>query len=539
MLYVYICFNRLTICFNKYAYMLLMGDFNCRTGNLKDFHEYENNVPLLEEFDSIFDTRISARTSCDQVITSPGRRLVEFCKTYGMYIINGRLGRDASKGSFTYIGPNGCSLIYYLLLPKELFDCISEFCIETRTESTHLPVTVHFYIHKHRRIDDTNLPDEDVVKCENQFSRLPKHNNSYLENIRSLFTNSFIKELLAKIENARIFDINDVILSIVKLMQKPATPKVRKVKLTTQPWFDAECKTLRSSKLLLLRRFRKNRSPENLQNYIFARNSFKTKTEEKKNAYKEAKIDSLMASIDDSKSFWSKLKFLINKSNQANAAKITKQEWLSHFEKLFAGDSLDDPELFQNIEIDEPDDEIEHLIFNERISDDEIVHAVKHLKRGKSAGPDGILPEFFIDCIDTLLPVISKLFNRLFLNGIFPSCWSQSILFPLHKKGDINVPDNYRGISLLDVFGKNYTSIINRRITFYINIYGKVSDAQAGFREGYSTVDNAFILNALIQNHIVRKRSKLYVCFVDFKKAFDSVNRNKLWQVLKSNGIKR
>ena len=77
----------------------------------------------------------------------------------------------------------------------------------------------------------------------------------------------------------------------------------------------------------------------------------------------------------------------------------------------------------------------------------------------------------------------------MFLNGIFPSCWSQSILVPLHKKGDINVPDNYRGISLLDVFGKIYTSIINRGITFYFNIYGKVSDAQAGFREGYSTVD--------------------------------------------------
>ena len=61
---------------------------------------------------------------------------------------------------------------------------------------------------------------------------------------------------------------------------------------------------------------------------------------------------------------------------------------------------------------------------------------------------------FFIDCIDTLLLVISKLFNRLFLNGIVPSCWSQSILVPLHKKGDIIIPDNYRGISLLDVFGK-------------------------------------------------------------------------------------
>ena len=91
---------------------------------------------------------------------------------------------------------------------------------------------------------------------------------------------------------------------------------------------------------------------------------------------------------------------------------------------------------------------------------------------------------------------------------------------------------------MLDVFGKIYTSIINRSITFYVNLYGKISEAQAGFREGYSTIDNAFILNALIQNHITRKRSRLYVCFVDFQKAFDSINRRKLWYVLKTNGIK-
>ena len=519
------------------VYMLLMGDFNCRIGNLQDFYDFKNNVPDLEEFDSIFYGSITTRVSCDHVITSSGRRLVEFCKTYGIYIINGRLGRDANNGSFTYIGPNGCSVIDYLLLSQELFDCVTEFSIETRTESTHLPITVHFCMRKQVRVPDDTATADDGKIFEKKFSRLPKDINCYLENIKNAFTTDFLDEILVKIENATI-DVNEIIMCIVNTIQNAAIQKVSKVRSTSQPWFDNECKMLKTNKQLLLRRIRRNRSQENLQNYIVARNSFKIKIEEKKNAYKENKLDSLLASIDDSKSFWSKLKSLTSKSNQVNLSKLTKQEWLNHFEKLFSSDSLDDPELLRNIEVDEPDDEIEYLIFNERISDDEILHAVKHLKKGKSAGPDGILPEFFIECIDTLLPVISKLFNRLFMNGLFPTCWSHSILIPLHKKGDINNPDNYRGISLLDVFGKIYTSIINRRITFYINIYGKISDAQAGFREGYSTIDNAFILNALIQNHIMRKQSRLYVCFVDFKKAFDSVNRNKLWQVLKTNGIK-
>ena len=71
---------------------------------------------------------------------------------------------------------------------------------------------------------------------------------------------------------------------------------------------------------------------------------------------------------------------------------------------------------------------------------------------------------------------------------------------------------------MLDVFGKIYLSVINRRVTFYVDVYDKISEAQAGFREGYSTIDNAFILSAILQKYLNRKGGKFYVCFVDFKK---------------------
>ena len=144
----------------------------------------------------------------------------------------------------------------------------------------------------------------------------------------------------------------------------------------------------------------------------------------------------------------------------------------------------------------------------------------------------------FIHSIDVILPIIHKLFNRLFSYGEFPEAWSNSIIVPLHKKGDVNEPVNYRGILLLDIFGKLYASILNRRITFYTNIYNKITESQAGFHENYSTTDNAFILQTLINRYISRKGRKLYVAFVDFKQAFDKVNRNKLWSVLQKAGLK-
>ena len=114
----------------------------------------------------------------------------------------------------------------------------------------------------------------------------------------------------------------------------------------------------------------------------------------------------------------------------------------------------------------------------------------------------------FIHSINLILPIIHKVFNRPFSRGEFPEEWCDSIIIPLHKKGSLNDPANYRGISLLGIFGKIYTSVLNRRVTFYANLYNKISESHAGFRENHSTVDNAFVLQSLINKCISRKRYK-------------------------------
>ena len=58
---------------------------------------------------------------------------------------------------------------------------------------------------------------------------------------------------------------------------------------------------------------------------------------------------------------------------------------------------------------------------------------------------------------------------------------------------------------------------------------GKIAEEQSGFRTGHSTVDNMFVLYAFIQRYLLKKSGKLYVCFVDFRKAFDTINRSVLW----------
>ena len=123
--------------------------------------------------------------------------------------------------------------------------------------------------------------------------------------------------------------------------------------------------------------------------------------------------------------------------------------------------------------------------------------SVRNLKTSKTAGLDNLPPGIFKQGIDIIIPLVKRLFNRLFDSGEFPGDWGFSYIIPVHKKGDKNCVENNRGISLLDILGKIYTSIINRRLIFVTNLYSTISKSQAGFRDGYSTIDNLFITQSV------------------------------------------
>ena len=69
-------------------------------------------------------------------------------------------------------------------------------------------------------------------------------------------------------------------------------------------------------------------------------------------------------------------------------------------------------------------------------------------------------------------------------------------------------------------------------------MFYKISENQAGFKTGYSTVDNAFVLNSVISRALSKKHGKLYVAFIDFHKCFDTIDRTCLWTIIKERGIK-
>ena len=98
------------------------------------------------------------------------------------------------------------------------------------------------------------------------------------------------------------------------------------------------------------------------------------------------------------------------------------------------------------------------------ISLQEYKECLKSLKNEKSSGYDTISNEFLKNNSDDFHYVLLKLFNQILSSGIFPKEWAIGELIPIHKKGDPNNPDNYRGITLMTCMGKLFTSIINNRL---------------------------------------------------------------------------
>jgi hypothetical protein len=160
------------------------------------------------------------------------------------------------------------------------------------------------------------------------------------------------------------------------------------------------------------------------------------------------------------------------------------------------------------------------------------------LKRDKDIGFDNIMNEYiYISMSKHLIkPVLCKLFNTILNTGNFPEIWLRSIIIPVFKKGNQNDPGNYRGISLVSHMGKLFTSLLNNRLTKWSENSSVLTDVQFGFRPGFGTTDAIFSLHSLISKSL-RKGKRLYCCFIDYVKAFDSVCHLTLWLRLARCGI--
>jgi ribosomal protein L39E len=280
-------------------------------------------------------------------------------------------------------------------------------------------------------------------------------------------------------------------------------------------WFDQECALAKKDTRHKLRIFRASRDDGDIYIFVQARKQYKQMLKFKQRSFRREKVASLAANLSDSAKFWKDLKEMGCSKKQTNASdNIPLQQWYTHFKDLFSDSHNDHPksETFENIDIDEESEHIRNAVINER----EVISAVNKLKSGKACGLDGVLAEMLKSGAEITVPFMTKLFNVLFYKGIYPAEWAKAIIIPIHKKGNIDDVDNYRGVALLSIVSKCYTTVLNTRLYGWLEEFHIIAENQAGFRKNYSTVDQICNLHSIVKKISLSKRKKTLCRFCRF-----------------------
>ena len=225
-----------------------------------------------------------------------------------------------------------------------------------------------------------------------------------------------------------------------------------------------------------------------------------------------------------------------NKEIRTVDTSISSSKWCDHFKSLLNKNDINTdylpPDELSSITHDANNDAL-----NKDISEDEIFLAISQLNAGKSPGPDGICIDILKYISPMIIPYLHQLFNEILTTGIVPESWGESIIVPIHKKCSRTEPNNYRGISLINATCKIFTYILNNRLYSWCEENKLLDESQAGFRQNYSTVDNIFTLMSVTQKYISKRGGRFYCIFIDFSKAFDSIQHAILWDALKRKNI--
>ena len=163
----------------------------------------------------------------------------------------------------------------------------------------------------------------------------------------------------------------------------------------------------------------------------------------------------------------------------------------------------------------------------------EVKWALGSITTNKAGGGDGIPVELFQILKDDAVKVLHSICQQIWKIQQWPQDWKRSIFIPSPKKGNIKECSKYHTVVLISQTSKVMLKILQARLQLYVNC--ELPDVQAGFRKGKGTRDQIANICWIIEK--ARVPGNIYFCFIDYAKAFDCVDHNKLWKILKEMGL--
>ena len=305
--------------------------------------------------------------------------------------------------------------------------------------------------------------------------------------------------------------IDEVLENIVQLMDKAVIyydPHRRRSK----PWFKTDCFNARRTTLEELHTARANPTPDNLLRYAQARRLYKDLLRKRRTEYQE---DQDNKKIEEAERLPYKI---LNPRKPVFSRDIPMEAWETHMRKVLESKDTRPPREQQWTE---------RATNHEPVTTEELKKAIRSAPNGKACGPDHLYNEHLKAALPQLQDAWTSLINECLRRGSIPDGWRGSTVKMLYKgKGKVDDPNAYRGIALECALFKIMTKILTERLTDLTDHH--IPEQQFGFRRGRSTLHAVRCLQQDIEEALRLPRRKLHIIFIDFSKAFDTLNRKLL-----------
>ena len=558
------------------------GDLNSRTREELDY------IPDV-------DSNISPRNNPDLDKNQHGNHFIQFLKDNRALILNGRITPE--HNNFTFVKHAGRSVPDYLYCSSDhvnysvsckvlpVSDVINCYNLPVpHSLPDHSVIVAEFDLFSFLArpvIDFTNNVQPKITKRKN----LRKISSEFMcsEEAQILVRNT-INRLESSQYNQETIDsiYTDLKAIFTTEMDKlPAVPssslkKGKQALRKAAPFWSSELQELwfhrcqREKQYLSLRcdpRSQQQRllKQQLLNDFKLSQNVFDKRFRQLKRQHSFDSLNKLAELSEKAKSdpaeMWKRLKALSDSKNSHVLFEIIRDDgsiskdkkevlskWYSDFSECFKG-IKDDPDLvfdehflsqitklksdFEEMshEQQEAGSSLDSTLLNNDISYDEVSFAIDKSKLGKAFlfVPNEALKN------DQAKLLLHKLFNVCFKFGLSPSDWLKSDLKPLFKGGnkDPRNPLDHRPVCIMSCIAKIYSCVLNRRLQNHLNTNNLLSDSQNGFRAGRSCIDHIFSLVTILRNR-KQENKQTFLCFVDFRRAFDSVNHVLLFNILSS-----
>uniref|UniRef100_A0A8D8Z0H2 Craniofacial development protein 2 n=1 Tax=Cacopsylla melanoneura TaxID=428564 RepID=A0A8D8Z0H2_9HEMI len=457
-----------------------------------------------------------------------GNQLIEFCTRNNLVITN-TLFMHHKRRRHTWIAPGDIrrEQLDYIMVKKRFKNQVKNCRSHPGADigSDHNLVMMHSEL-KYKKLTKKNRTNIEVSKLKNIRIR-----QEYKGKTELIVNDQSIEDLQQKPVDEQWKVVKEGILKTANELLKDQNESAKK------PWITEEIVDMIEER----RKWKSVSSDEGKATYRRLKNEIVSKCRRAKEEYMNGiceEIDTELKVDNLDKAYGMVKKFFGEKKNKTTGIQDEKgqylydeedvaRRWKEYLEKLYGNEDMDN-EVLETEQLSDPENQ------GEPILREEFDKALKDLKCKKAPGIDGIQAELLKECGDQTKHILYSIVQKIYDTGIMPTDFTQCIIIPIPKKARAKSCDQYRTLSLTSHASKILTRIILKRIETNIDNY--LTEDQFGFRRGMGTREAILTLRQIIEKRN-RKGKTTFLSFVDLEKAFDNVNWDIMFGLLKKVGI--